>query len=177
MKLELLAMPIGLLFWIAGLGLFWLGHTRRRQTSQAIRTIGWFFVLPASFVLRGAFGEVSALFPALMAALSLTPPPRETRALLLVYSAVTITMWVSALGLIGADIYATGYETRFAGWVTAAILFAIYFQWRLLAWAGAFGMLTFAATGYPSANLWDALVDVPSVILALGLSFRLRSQT
>lgn len=168
---DFLAAPIGLMLWTAGLGLFWYRRCLRKNVSRAPRIGGWLLIVPVAFVLRGAFGEVGAIFPAL-ASVSLVALAPRARRLLAVYCVVAVLLWASALGLMSVDLYAAGYEPRILAGAIAVGLAIAYFQWPLFAWFGGIGLVLFAAVGYPSSNLWDAIFDVPSVILAIHLMVR-----
>lgn len=162
---------VGIVLWAAPLAIAWVLIGRRRQLPPALLWPGLVAVLPIAFMLRGAFGEASVALPAmtLLAATPLRPPGRRLLGILI---GAALGLYASALGFLEADFYAFGYAPAWGiGWVAAAALAA--YRWLpVLAWSWLAGLGLFASGLHPSPNLFDALIDVPSVLIAMRLALR-----
>lgn len=127
----------------------------------------------AGFTL-GVLGPSSASFLALaaLAALRLATgaPVRGTRTFAALLLAMGLALYPSAMGYVPYDLYREGFAgvglpLALAGLVAVAV-------WRgstaLAIW---FAMIAAVIVFrlHPSANLWDAMIDVPSVVIAAGV--------
>lgn len=171
MTAPLVAAAVGLLLWVAALAIAWHRVGQRRRLPQALRWPGFVAVLPLAFVLRGAFGEASAALPALVL-LTGTPIARPGRRLLLALAGAALALYASALGFLDADLYAVGYAPSWSIVLVAAVVLAAFHWLPTLGWAWLAGLGLAAAGLHPSPNLFDALIDVPAILLATRLALR-----
>ncbi len=101
---------------------------------------------------------------------------REARTLAWPAVLGAVLIYPASLGVPGAPDF---YNADFGGYAlpTAALLLAGYCLWRrfLVAAAGlAFGLLLYGLRLHESANLWDCLIDLPSVIVSVAILVRWR---
>ena len=171
MSSPLVAAAVGLLLWVAPLAIAWHRIGIRRHLPAALRWPGFVAVLPLAFVLRGAFGEASAALPA-MILLAASPLGRPGRLFLGVLVAAALALYASALGFFATDFYSVGYAPSWGVAVVAAAALAAYRWLPALAWAWLAGLGLSAAGLHPSPNLFDALIDLPSVLIAARLVLR-----
>lgn len=171
MSSPLLSAAVGLLLWATALALAWHRISVRRRLPTALLWPGFVAVLPVAFVLRGTFGEASAALPA-MILLAGMPVGRPGRVLLGSLVAAALALYASALGILAADFYALGYAPSWGVVVIAAVALAAYRWLPVLAWAWLAGLGLSAAGLHPSPNLFDALIDVPSALIAARLALR-----
>lgn len=161
------ASMLGLALWLAALGVLWFAAERRRTGSAVRRALGWTGVVLLAFLARGLFGEASAALPAMAAlAAGLAPLQRYGRIVLLAVILASLALYVSALGFVTNDFYASGYFPRWNLIPLAAAAMVAFFCVPVLAWAWLVGLALFAFGLHPSPNLWDALIDLPSVLVA-----------
>lgn len=113
-------------------------------------------------------------------------PRREARALALVAVVGAIAIYPGSLGVPGMPDF---YKADFGGGVlpSATLGFALFSIWRgfpVAAATASLGLVLYGMGLHESANLWDCLIDFPSVVVAVvilvrwGWSFRrLREET
>lgn len=177
MSSPLAAAVVGLGLWGAAIALAWHAYAARRRLPGGLYWPGFLAALPAAFVLRGLFGEASAALPALAylvaAGGALAPAGRRLLGAL-VFSA--LALYLSALGLLESDLYAVAYSPGWLSALAAGAALAAYAWVPPLGWAWLLGLGLSAAGLHPSPNLFDALVDVPSVFAAALLAARRRDR-
>jgi hypothetical protein len=164
---------VGLLIWFASFAVFWRAYSSCRKLPAALIWPGYVALLPLAFLIRGLFGDASLALPALSLLLAKGESIRpEARRLLLVVSVFAWTLEISALGFISYDLYATGYAPGVLIFGVAGLLAAAHRYLRVLSWSWLLGLALSTAGLHPSPNLWDALIDVPSLILAAAILVR-----
>lgn len=170
---TLLAQVIGLALWMLTIALAWHTLGRHRQVPGALLWPGYLATLPVAFILRGMFGEASAALPALTAyACGRLTLPTGGRYVLGMVIGVSLLLYASALGWFSFDLYGRGYFPTWEMTPVVALLIACYFQIPALAWAWLFGLGLLACGIHPSPNLWDVLIDLPSMLMAAWLILR-----
>lgn len=167
-----IAQGVGLLLWFVALALAWGSFGLRRRLPAALIWPGLLALAPLAFVLRGMLGDPGFALPALVFYAGGPPLRAGGRGLLAALVAAALTLYASALGFIGADLYGAGYFPAAGMAAVGALLLAAYACLPALAWSWLLGLALFASGLHPSPNLWDTLVDLPSVILALAIVVR-----
>ena len=167
---------VGFALWLAALAAFWHAYAGRRKLPPALIAPGYLALLPLAFLLRGMLGDASLALPALChLAGGGAPMTRKGRLLLGFLAIVTLALAVSALGLIATDLYASGYAPGLLVVIVACGVAAAYRWLPVLGWSWLLGLGLSAAGLHPSPNLWDALVDLPSLVLAAVILVRTRA--
>ena len=175
---ALLSQGLSLLLWTVALGLVWWHLGRRRRLPVALWIPGFVATLPVAFVLRGLLGEASFALPALACcATAPMPPGRPARFLVAALTAVALALYASALGFLEVDLYALGYRPGIGLAVVALAMLGAYRWLPILAWCWLAGIALYAAQLHPSPNLWDTLLCLPSVLLALAALARASTAT
>jgi hypothetical protein len=117
-----------------------------------------------SFFTLGMLSQLSAVFTFLLL-IGLThfihgfPPSAMPVWLFAVAVAVSLLLYVSALGFVRLDVYAWGYQASWLALVAALLALALWTSAPLVSWALAFALLAFALQIGASRNLWDYLLD------------------
>lgn len=167
---SLLTQGIGICLWVATLAIAVIGYRKDHQISRRYFWAAIALTLPVAFLFRGIYGDVSLLLPAVTS--MLWGKPRLTfdgRFMLIGVIIVSVILNASALGFIATDIYAIGY---YPGWWTfafGAMAITAFLYLPILAWAWLGGIFLAALELHPSLNLWDALIDIPSIVISIRL--------
>jgi hypothetical protein len=170
-----LAQGIGLLVWTASLGLAWFAIGRRRRLPEALWIPGFVATLPIAFMLRGLLGDVSLALPAMAWYASLGAPLGSAAwRFLVALLAIAATLYASALGFLEYDLYASGYAPGLGLLLIGVAMLAAYRWMPVLAWCWLLGLGLSATRLHPSPNLWDAMIDLPTVCLAAFIVLRFR---
>ena len=167
---------VGFALWLAALAAFWHAYAGRRKLPLALIAPGYLALLPLAFLLRGILGDASLALPALCHLVGQAAPvTRNGRRLLGFMATATLALAVSVLGLIPTDLYASGYAPGMLVVIVACGVAAAYRWLPVLGWSWLLGLGLSAAGLHPSPNLWDALVDLPSLVLAAVILVRTRA--
>lgn len=147
----------------------WLGVALVAMLSAA--PVSW----NPTFYTRAAVGDLGALgflyllhlFLRSLYGRTLLRPP-EFRALAIPALLGAALIYPASLGVPGWPDY---YNSDFGGYVlpSATLLLAVFYLWRgfFVAAAGAgFGLFLYGLALHESANLWDCLIDFPSVVVS-----------
>lgn len=168
---------IGLAVWCVSLSIVFHAGMRRvgERRARPLAVLLWATLVPLAFLARGLFGELSLAAPVL--AFWLVRQPPLTRGGQLLVAAIALTGFVlaaSGLGWIASDLYSWGYalgtDSPALPYALGTLLLAGWCFARPLAWAWLLGVCLFALRLLPSPNVWDALIDFPSTLIAASLT-------
>jgi len=159
---------MGFGIWFATIYFCLSNPAKRIFSNRAWRLVSLILAsLPVAFIARGWFNDTTITTPCLAYLLSTNWRPNTSANLLLAILSITgIAINLGNLGLV-PELYEWGYFPNYTGLFLTAMLILLAYEGSRLIAVSIILSIAMGATGlWHSPNLWDCIVDIPTIILA-----------